>query len=261
MVTVGIPSLLTSPSIIPLLSESLLTATPASNKSESPSLSESISWKSSILSLSLFGINNRVVPFPLFSSIGLFAVSGATSTTSANPSLSVSVVLSTIPLLSVSTPPASSISKIPSLSVSRSSESMIPSPSVSLLRLPLFSTTSGIPSLSSSISKSSTMPSPSESIATPVPNTVSLVSVASGIPSLSVSVTSSIIPSPFISTATGIVVLFGSNISGILFSSASGRDVPSTKLSSTSAIPSLFSSNPPTSSTSFSPSLSESRSL
>ena len=234
---------------------------PASTKSESPSLSESTSWKSSLLSPSVSGINNRVARLPLFSSTGRETVVGATSTTSAKPSLSLSVGLSTLPSLLLSMPPASKRSNIPSLSESRSSESITPSPSVSLFGLPLSSTVSGIPSLSSSISNSSLIPSPSLSMDGAVPNRLSFTSVTSGIPSLSLSLALSIIPSPSLSTATGRLLLFTSKTSGVSSPLVSGIDVPSTKESSISAIPSLSASNPSTSSTSFNPSLSESRSL
>ena len=58
---------------------------------------------------------------------------------------------------------ASTLSGIPSLSESKSSESIIPSPSVSLVRFPSSSIASRIPSLSSSRSVLSKIPSPSVS--------------------------------------------------------------------------------------------------
>ena len=152
----GTPFTSTAPSIIPSLLVSLLVEIPTSIRSESPSLSASTSWKSFSPSTS----ESIGFTFPIE-----FASLSSTSTTSLNPSLSASVVLSNCPSLFVSTTvascPLSIKSKIPSLSESKSLESIIPSLSVSLVGLPSNSMLSGIPSLSSSRSLPSSIPSPS----------------------------------------------------------------------------------------------------
>ena len=151
-------------SIIPSLSASVDGSTfPPSTRSVIPSPSESVSWKFGVPLLSVSGTGNVVTASPSATVVGLSAVAGFLSTTSARPSPSVSVASSTLPSKFVSTPPASWISRIPSLSESRSSESITPSPSVSLVGSPFSSITSGIPSLSSSISVISGIPSKSVS--------------------------------------------------------------------------------------------------
>ena len=230
---------------------------PPSTKSLMPSLSESTSWKSGVPSPSVSVTGSFVIAVASATVLGVSAVFGFASTTSARPSLSASAALSTKPSLLLSVPPASTISTMPSLSESRSKLSIMPSPSVSRFGLPLSSTRSGIPSLSSSRSIRSGMPSPSESPLSPKP---SPLSTTSGMPSPSVSIALSIMPSPSISSVGESRGLFGSNGSGVPLPSASGIVLGSTNVFNVSIIPSPLSSLPPASTTSLSPSLSLSRS-
>ena len=98
-----------------------------------PSLSESMSTKLAMPSLS---VSRGVWPSVSFAPVVSASVMPATSS---KPSLSVSVNPSRIPLLSLSTilasAPLSTRSLMPSLSESKSSESMMPSLSVSVISL------------------------------------------------------------------------------------------------------------------------------